>query len=89
MHFGFADTDLTRALDVPKLDPADVARAIVDGIAEDREEVLVDPLSAAVKDALSDDVVLEIGGTAASPALIWASTGLRRPSASGVTPVGS
>jgi NAD(P)-dependent dehydrogenase (short-subunit alcohol dehydrogenase family) len=56
VHFGFADTDLTDGLDVPKLDPADVARAIVEGVAEGRQEVLVDPLSAAVKAALSDDV---------------------------------
>jgi NAD(P)-dependent dehydrogenase (short-subunit alcohol dehydrogenase family) len=56
VHFGFADTDLTRGIDAPKLDPADVAAAIVDGIAAGQEEILVDPISEAVKGALADDV---------------------------------
>ena len=33
MHLGYADTDLTAAVTAPKLDPRDVARAVVDGIA--------------------------------------------------------
>ena len=32
VHLGYADTDLTAAVTAPKLDPRDVARAVVDGI---------------------------------------------------------
>jgi NAD(P)-dependent dehydrogenase (short-subunit alcohol dehydrogenase family) len=53
VHMGFVDTDLTARLDVPKIDPADVARALVDAIEQGDEEVLVDELSQQVKAGLS------------------------------------
>jgi NAD(P)-dependent dehydrogenase (short-subunit alcohol dehydrogenase family) len=41
-HLSYTDTDMTAAFDVTKNDPADVARHIVDGIADDAAEVLAD-----------------------------------------------
>jgi NAD(P)-dependent dehydrogenase (short-subunit alcohol dehydrogenase family) len=55
VHVGYLDTDMTARLEVPKLAPAGVARQVVDGIAEGREEVLADDLSRTVKAALADD----------------------------------
>jgi NAD(P)-dependent dehydrogenase (short-subunit alcohol dehydrogenase family) len=55
VHVGYLDTDMTARLDVPKLDPAGVARQVIDGIAEGREEILADDLSRTVKAALADD----------------------------------
>jgi len=45
---GPVDTDMTRDLDIPKTDPASVARAIFDGIEADEEEIFPDPLSASL-----------------------------------------
>jgi len=65
VHFGFADTDLTESIDVDKLDPAHVAAAIVAGLAEGREEILVDEVSRNVKAALPDDLALLYSGASA------------------------
>jgi NAD(P)-dependent dehydrogenase (short-subunit alcohol dehydrogenase family) len=56
VHLGLADTDMTARLDAPKVSPADVAAAVVRGIEEDAHEVLVDEVSASVKQALSGPV---------------------------------
>lgn len=45
---GPVDTEMTRDFDIPKADPASVARAIVDGIEAGAEEIFPDPLSAAL-----------------------------------------
>lgn len=45
---GPVDTDMTRDLDIPKTDPASVARAIFDGIEAGEEEIFPDPLSASL-----------------------------------------
>jgi NAD(P)-dependent dehydrogenase (short-subunit alcohol dehydrogenase family) len=42
VHLGYLQTDMTTALDVHKLDPAAAAAIIVEGIAADAAEVLVD-----------------------------------------------
>jgi NAD(P)-dependent dehydrogenase (short-subunit alcohol dehydrogenase family) len=55
LHTGSVDTDMMAGWDVPKNDPADVARAGLDGIEADRLEVLVDEASAQVKAALAAD----------------------------------
>jgi NAD(P)-dependent dehydrogenase (short-subunit alcohol dehydrogenase family) len=44
-YLGYTDTDMTSDLDVPKNDPADVARQIVDGIDSGAPEVLADDLT--------------------------------------------
>jgi NAD(P)-dependent dehydrogenase (short-subunit alcohol dehydrogenase family) len=45
---GPIDTDMIRALDLPKTPPAEVARALLDGVAADRNEIFPDPMSADV-----------------------------------------
>lgn len=54
IHAGYIDTDMTAALDVPKVSSASVAKAAVDGIAAGAEEVLADDVSRTVKSLLSD-----------------------------------
>jgi NAD(P)-dependent dehydrogenase (short-subunit alcohol dehydrogenase family) len=56
VHFGYADTDMAAAIEGPKLDPAEVARQVLDGIASGSEEVLADPLAREVRAALSQDL---------------------------------
>lgn len=45
VYLGFTDTSMVADLDVPKNDPADVARQIVDGIESGAAEVLADELT--------------------------------------------
>ncbi len=42
---GPTDTDMTRDLDIPKASPESVARAILDGVERDEEEIFPDPWS--------------------------------------------
>jgi len=56
VHLGYADTDMTAGIDAPKLDPAEVARQVVEAIASGSEEVLADPLTRQVRAALSGDL---------------------------------
>lgn len=53
VHLSYTDTDMTTAFDVPKNDPQDVARQIVDGIRDDEAEVLADESSRQAKAALA------------------------------------
>jgi NAD(P)-dependent dehydrogenase (short-subunit alcohol dehydrogenase family) len=55
VHLGAADTDMMAGHDVPKLDPADVARASLDGVQSGAIEVLVDDASRYVKASLAAD----------------------------------
>ncbi|MBP2328037.1 NAD(P)-dependent dehydrogenase (short-subunit alcohol dehydrogenase family) [Kibdelosporangium banguiense] len=55
VHLGAADTDMMAGRDAPKIDPADVARASLDGVQAGTIEVLVDDPSRFVKAALSGD----------------------------------
>ncbi len=45
---GPVDTDMTRALDIPKASPESVARAIFDGVEKGEEEIFPDPMSASL-----------------------------------------
>jgi len=56
VHVGYMDTDMVAALDVPKIDPRDVARQTVDAILHGSFEVLADETSRSIKSALSGDV---------------------------------
>jgi NAD(P)-dependent dehydrogenase (short-subunit alcohol dehydrogenase family) len=47
---GPTDTDMTRGFDIPKATPASVARAILDGVEGDEEDIFPDPMSAAFAD---------------------------------------
>jgi NAD(P)-dependent dehydrogenase (short-subunit alcohol dehydrogenase family) len=55
LHLGAADTDMMAGHDVPKSAPADVVRQALDGIEENRLEVLADEWSALVKASLAED----------------------------------
>jgi NAD(P)-dependent dehydrogenase (short-subunit alcohol dehydrogenase family) len=57
-HFGFVDTDLTAGIDMPKLAPAHVAAAILDGLAAGQEEVIVDDYTRAVKAGFANGIYL-------------------------------
>jgi NAD(P)-dependent dehydrogenase (short-subunit alcohol dehydrogenase family) len=58
VHVGYVDTDLTAGLDVEKLDPDAVVATVLDALAADRAEVVVDEFSRTVKAALHDDLNL-------------------------------
>ncbi|MER6014444.1 SDR family oxidoreductase [Streptomyces bluensis] len=55
VHLGAADTDIMAGHDVPKIDPADVARAGLDGVQSGAIEVLVDDAARYVKASLAAD----------------------------------
>lgn len=56
VHLGYTDTDMTTGFDVPKNDPRDVARHIVDGVGNGDAEVLADEMTRYYKAALSGPV---------------------------------
>lgn len=56
VHAGFIDTDMVSAIEQPKATPADIAAAIVDGLAAGDTEVLADDVTVDVKAALSGPV---------------------------------
>lgn len=62
VHLGAADTDLMAGFDGPKIDPADVARATLDGVEAAAYEVVVDDWSAHVKASLANDPSLFYAG---------------------------
>jgi NAD(P)-dependent dehydrogenase (short-subunit alcohol dehydrogenase family) len=55
VHLGLADTDMARAIDGPKTDPAQVVRTVLDATAQGEIEVVVDAWSAMVKASLAED----------------------------------
>jgi len=56
LHVGYMDTDMTRAVEAPKSDPADIARIAIDGIEAGDEEIIADDVSRAVQAGLSGGV---------------------------------
>jgi len=52
---GAVDTDMIRAIEMPKTPPADVARAIVSGIAAGTEDVFPDAMSASLYEQWKQD----------------------------------
>jgi len=48
---GPVDTDMIRNWDIPKTSPADVARAIVEGVESGEDEIFPDPMSAALAES--------------------------------------
>jgi NAD(P)-dependent dehydrogenase (short-subunit alcohol dehydrogenase family) len=53
VYLGYTDTSMVADLDVPKNDPADVARQIADGIESGAAEVLADELTRQVRAGVS------------------------------------
>jgi NAD(P)-dependent dehydrogenase (short-subunit alcohol dehydrogenase family) len=58
VHSGFIDTRLAAGFDVPKHAPAEVAAQVLDAVEADREEVLADERTRAMKAALPSDLEL-------------------------------
>jgi NAD(P)-dependent dehydrogenase (short-subunit alcohol dehydrogenase family) len=56
LHVGYMDTDMTRHLDVPKSDPAVIAKLAIDGIAVGDAEIIADETSRRVLAGLSAGV---------------------------------
>ncbi|MFJ7904647.1 SDR family oxidoreductase [Streptomyces sp. NPDC096198] len=56
LHVGYMDTDMARHVTTPKIDPRDVARAAVDGIAAGAHEIVADDFSHQVQAGLSGGV---------------------------------
>jgi NAD(P)-dependent dehydrogenase (short-subunit alcohol dehydrogenase family) len=54
---GPIDTDMTRALDIPKVSPASAVRAILDGVERGDEEIFPDPMSEAVAEGWRNGAV--------------------------------
>lgn len=52
---GAVDTDMLAGVDMPKTSPAEVARAIIQGIAEGREDIFPDPMSTQMYAAWKQD----------------------------------
>lgn len=67
LALGAADTDMMAGYDIPKIAPADVVRAALDGIEAGALEVLADDWSRHVKAAVARDP-LDFYGDAALPA---------------------
>ena len=55
VHVGAVDTDIMAGYDGPKVDPADVVRAALDGVQAGKLEVVVDDWSAMIKASLAGD----------------------------------
>lgn len=58
LHVGFMDTDMTDGIELPKVQPADVARLTLDGVESGLEEVLADDISRTVKAGLTSGIYL-------------------------------
>jgi NAD(P)-dependent dehydrogenase (short-subunit alcohol dehydrogenase family) len=52
---GAVDTDMIAGIEMPKTSAPDVARAIVQGVDQDREDIFPDPMSVAVYEAWTKD----------------------------------
>ena len=56
LHVGYMDTDMTVGVTAPKLDPADVARTALDGVANGAYEIIADDVSRRVQAGLAGGV---------------------------------
>lgn len=56
LHLGYADTAMTKGVEGPKLDPADVVRSAYDGVEAGAYEILADELSGQVKAGLAQPI---------------------------------
>ena len=56
LHVGYMDTDMVRRLDVPKSDPAVIAKLAIDGLTAGDAEVIADEISRQVLAGLSGGV---------------------------------
>jgi NAD(P)-dependent dehydrogenase (short-subunit alcohol dehydrogenase family) len=52
---GAVDTDMLAGVEIPKTSPQDVAKAIVEGVTHELEDIFPDPMSASLYDAWKKD----------------------------------
>ena len=57
---GPTDTDMTKGFEIPKATPESVARAIFDAVERGEEEIVPDPMSAAIADGWRSGVAKEL-----------------------------
>jgi NAD(P)-dependent dehydrogenase (short-subunit alcohol dehydrogenase family) len=57
---GPTDTDMTRGFDIPKTSAESVARAILDGVENDEEEIFPDPMSESVAESWRTGTLKEL-----------------------------
>jgi NAD(P)-dependent dehydrogenase (short-subunit alcohol dehydrogenase family) len=57
---GPTDTDMTRGFEIPKAPPASVARAILDGVEHEEEDIFPDPASAVLADGWRNGVAKDL-----------------------------
>ena len=55
VHVGFVDTDMTKGILLPKVQPVEVVRQTLTAVEEGRNEVLADDITRQVKAGLSDE----------------------------------
>ncbi|TWD80154.1 NADP-dependent 3-hydroxy acid dehydrogenase YdfG [Kribbella amoyensis] len=58
LHMGYVDTEMVAAVTAPKENPADIAKAALDGVEAGAYEVLADETSRQTKAGLSGDLTL-------------------------------
>lgn len=56
LHVGFMDTDMTTSLEVPKVNPVDIAKIAIDGIESGSFEIIADDDSRKIQGALAGGV---------------------------------
>lgn len=56
LHVGFMDTDMTTTLEVPKVNPADIAKIAIDGIESGSFEIIADDSSRMIQGGLAGGV---------------------------------
>lgn len=56
LHVGYMETDMTSGLEVPKSNPADIAKIAIDGIESDSFEIVADETSRYIQSALAGGV---------------------------------
>ncbi|HEX6564689.1 MAG TPA: SDR family NAD(P)-dependent oxidoreductase [Chthoniobacterales bacterium] len=57
---GPIDTDMTRNLDIPKASPESTARAILNGVEKEEDEIFPDPMSEAIAEGWRNSAVKEL-----------------------------
>jgi NAD(P)-dependent dehydrogenase (short-subunit alcohol dehydrogenase family) len=62
LHMGFVDTDMARGFDQPKTAPEVIASRAFDALAQGRSEVLADEATQQVKQSLSTEHPVYLGG---------------------------
>jgi NAD(P)-dependent dehydrogenase (short-subunit alcohol dehydrogenase family) len=64
VYVGLVDTDMAKFTDLPKSEPADVIRHVLDGIESGADEVLADDMTRAVRAQLGTPIHARSGGMA-------------------------